>query len=913
MPTILQLRRGSTAENDAYTGSVGEITVDTTLSTVRLHDGSTAGGSLVGNLQKNIQIGITGDNEIDTSSGNLTIDSAGGTVTIDDNLNISGTTTVSGHILPDTDVTYDLGSSSFKFRDIYLSGTSINLGSATITASGSSIVLPSGSTISGGTGNLATESYVDTAVANVIDSAPGALDTLNELAAALGDDANYASTTTTALSNRLRIDTNAQGLTSTQKSNAITNLGLSTVATSGSYTDLSNTSSVVTLSGTQTLTNKTISSTNNTITITESNISDLGSYITASSSDTLTNKSGNISQWTNDTGYLTSTNINTSTSGSNALITLTNSAGGSDSVTLAAGSNITISESGDTITIASTASGSALTIQDEGSTLTTDATTLNFVGAGVTASGSGSTKTITISGGSSYTDSDVNTHLNTSTASSGEVLSWNGSDYDWVAQSGGGSSLTIQDEGSTLTTDATTLNFTGAGVTASGTGSTKTINIPASGGSSTLGGLSDVTISSPTINQVLKYNGSAWVNAADATASGSSDLGAVAEDILPSFDEVYDIGSSTFKWYDGFFTNSINLDTIALENSSGTLSINSDVTVGSLLADSLFLSENTITADASTALQYLGDKGVVEINNSNLDVREGDWIGVPVVETTNVVTSSSSSSSSVVDTTYASSTDYSYAYFDSFQNRIEIEADTGFNEAFGTKLLNLVAGDEIIFNYYNAVDDEYGGPVTLTLSATPTYQASPKRYFIPYSSVSPSVSGMAPDVLNISISETVITTTTTNTTTAVPPLTTGSEGIIRYNKDEGRFEGYNAEGWASLGGLEKDADGNNTVAGNLIVSGDITSTSDKTLKDNIKSIEGALDIVTKLSGKMFTMKSDETQKEKVGFIAQEIEQHLPQVVSTDPNGIKSVSYGNVAALLVEAIKELNQKIEDLKK
>src|SRR6056300_444023 len=152
MPTILQLRRGSTAENDAYTGSVGEITVDTTLSTVRLHDGSTAGGSLVGNLQKNIQLGITGDNEIDTSSGNLIIDSAGGTVTIDDNLNISGTTTVSGHILPDADVTYDLGSSSFKFRDIYLSGTSINLGDATITASGSSIVLPSGTTVSGGSG-----------------------------------------------------------------------------------------------------------------------------------------------------------------------------------------------------------------------------------------------------------------------------------------------------------------------------------------------------------------------------------------------------------------------------------------------------------------------------------------------------------------------------------------------------------------------------------------------------------------------------------------------------------------------------------------------------------------------------------------------------------------------------------------
>ena len=51
MPTILQLRRGTTAENAAYTGASGEITVDTTLNKVLLHDGSTAGGAAtVGNL-----------------------------------------------------------------------------------------------------------------------------------------------------------------------------------------------------------------------------------------------------------------------------------------------------------------------------------------------------------------------------------------------------------------------------------------------------------------------------------------------------------------------------------------------------------------------------------------------------------------------------------------------------------------------------------------------------------------------------------------------------------------------------------------------------------------------------------------------------------------------------------------------
>lgn len=53
---------------------------------------------------------------------------------------------------------------------------------------------------------------------------PAALDTLDELAAALGDDANFGSTITTALANRLRIDTAAQGLTATQKTNGQTNL-----------------------------------------------------------------------------------------------------------------------------------------------------------------------------------------------------------------------------------------------------------------------------------------------------------------------------------------------------------------------------------------------------------------------------------------------------------------------------------------------------------------------------------------------------------------------------------------------------------------------------------------------------------------------------------------------------------------
>jgi len=71
----------------------------------------------------------------------------------------------------------------------------------------------------------------------------------------------------------------------------------------------------------------------------------------------------------------------------------------SDTLTFAAGTNISLATNASSDTITINAAGGALTIQEEGVSLATDATTLNFVGAGVTASGTGATKTITITGG----------------------------------------------------------------------------------------------------------------------------------------------------------------------------------------------------------------------------------------------------------------------------------------------------------------------------------------------------------------------------------------------------------------------------------------------------------------------------------------------------------------------------------
>jgi hypothetical protein len=100
---------------------------------------------------------------------------------------------------------------------------------------------PAAPTASAGTNTtqLATTAFVSTAVSNLVDSAPGTLNTLNELAAALGDDASFSTTTATALANRVRVDTASQGLTSTEKSNARTNIGAGTSSFDGAYGSLS--------------------------------------------------------------------------------------------------------------------------------------------------------------------------------------------------------------------------------------------------------------------------------------------------------------------------------------------------------------------------------------------------------------------------------------------------------------------------------------------------------------------------------------------------------------------------------------------------------------------------------------------------------------------------------------------------
>ena len=95
----------------------------------------------------------------------------------------------------------------------------------------------------------------------------------------------------------------------------------------------------------------------------------------------------------------------------------------------------------------------------------------------------------------------------------------------------------------------------------------------------------------------------------------------------------------------------------------------------------------------------------------------------------------------------------------------------------------------------------------------------------------------------------------------------------------------------------------------ITVTGTVDSASDVILKENIKTIDNALDKVTKLRGVEYDYKDN--KKHSIGVIAQEVEEVLPELVNGSEQ--KSVAYGNIAAVLIEAIKEQNEVINKMKK
>ena len=121
--------------------------------------------------------------------------------------------------------------------------------------------------------------------------------------------------------------------------------------------------------------------------------------------------------------------------------------------------------------------------------------------------------------------------------------------------------------------------------------------------------------------------------------------------------------------------------------------------------------------------------------------------------------------------------------------------------------------------------------------------------------------------------------------------------------------------------------GTNTLTGTTFLNGQVTlngkdleaelalgkslpPSSDEQLKENISTIQNPIDKVNALRGVDFNWK--ENGKKQIGVIAQEVEKILPELVEMRPDGYKGVHYDNVVGLLIEAIKEQQKEIDELK-
>ena len=105
------------------------------------------------------------------------------------------------------------------------------------------------------------------------------------------------------------------------------------------------------------------------------------------------------------------------------------------------------------------------------------------------------------------------------------------------------------------------------------------------------------------------------------------------------------------------------------------------------------------------------------------------------------------------------------------------------------------------------------------------------------------------------------------------------------------------------------SNGNVTFSQDLTVSGDITVSSDQRLKSNIKSLGSTISKLMQIDGKTYTIKNNGI--EKIGILAQEVQKVFPELVSEDDNEMLAVNYQGLVPVLINALKEQDEKINRL--
>jgi len=288
---------GAVAATDTLLVGMGKLEKRTALNDAKVTNtdtNTTYGISAVdGSNSDEEQLRITGsdastDHIIFEAGTGLTIARSGDKITYTNTVTDTDTTYVSSDFTHD-DLTGFVGDEHIDWTDT-VAGKVIHASNYTDTNTQLPL-LDQDDMSSNSATSVASQQSIKAYVDAVVAGAPGALDTLNELAAAIGDDANYAATITTNLASKVAKASNLSDLANA--GTARTNLGLgtgavlSTAAIANAGTGLATADQIHTF-------------------VTGFGYTTNTGTTTASNSQTFTNKGGNISQWTNNSGYITS-------------------------------------------------------------------------------------------------------------------------------------------------------------------------------------------------------------------------------------------------------------------------------------------------------------------------------------------------------------------------------------------------------------------------------------------------------------------------------------------------------------------------------------------------------------------------------------------------------------------------------
>jgi hypothetical protein len=874
----LKFRRGTNAQKSGSL-AFGEPYVNTDLGTLQIGgltgditlgaSGTGSAGSFSGISGSSID--ITGNAKID---GNLTL---GGTITIGDNSsdNVVVNADLSSSIIPNNDNSFDLGSTSFRYRAIH--GTNIYgaINATNGVVSGSSQVvgiLTSLNTFSASNDNTslnafsASENTKSETLRLYTASVDTKFSTLQTLTASM-----------TAQVARLQESTASLNLYTSSQDTKNSTLGLYTASLETKNTTLATyTASLETKNTTLATYTASLEAKNTTLaTYTaslEAKNTTLATY-TASVSGHITDintKTGSFEAKFTTLQTLTASmaaqvsRLQESTASLNAFTNSFNSA-----IQLT-GSNVNI---GGNLTVAGTT------------------TTINSTAVAIADS------VIELNYGGSVVKSGILTKDGTGGSTISGSLLWDGTNDYWIAGISG-SELPLATTTGTQTLTNKTIDGSQLVALSVANGKLTNSSITIAGTSTALGGAITAEQIRTAIGTVV--SGSAQIDGSLLGSNKTITVGSTAITLGGTATTLAGLTSVTSTAFVGALTgNASTATTLATARTINGTSFNgsADITIANLVSGSLQIDHNSTT-------NYVANR---HIDHTAVSISAGSGLsGGGDISATRTLS---------LDTTSATFT----TGVTTQNNALAVVSGsrTISGIALGSNLATLTIGTGLSGTSYN-------GSTGVTIANTGVLSVTTNTGLSTNASATGNITitntGVTSNVAGTGISVSGATGTVTITNSGVTSIVAGTgvsrdsaTGAVTISIGQAVATSSNVQ-FNSLGiGMAASA-----TAGRIDATNDIVaySSSDIRFKENIKPIENALQKISKISGNTYDWKAENKiehgyEGNDVGVIAQEIEEVLPQLVQTRDNGYKAVKYDKLVALLIEGIKEQQTQIHSL--